>query len=100
MSEETWKFRFEDKPKRDSGKVPNSNEECFIQSHSGIVIPYAPHLFVQSRKVSPNHESETRDGDTSGIEMVLDKLANVRISCGQLRARRAATRLPHEVKAL
>lgn len=75
MSEESWIFKLDgDKPKCDRGKVPNSDKKCFIQGHSGIVIPYAFYLFVQSGKVSPNHECETGDGDTPGVEMVFDKL--------------------------
>ncbi len=82
MSEESWIFKLdEDKPKCDSGKVSNNDKKSFIQGESGVVIPYAFYLLVQSGKVSPNHECETGDGNTSSVEMVFDNLVYVGISC-------------------
>jgi hypothetical protein len=76
----SWNLRLGgDKPKCDGGKIPNSNEKCFIQGESGIAMPYAFYLFVQSGKVSPNHERETGDGDVSGVDMVPDNLVYVGI---------------------
>jgi len=77
MSEQLCKFRREDKPSCDSGKVPNSKEKCLIQGHSCIIIPYILCLLVQSGKVSPNHKDESSDGDVSGVEVILDIL-NIR----------------------
>lgn len=82
MSEESWIFELDgDKPKCDSGKVSNNDKKCFIQGQSGVVIPYALYLLVQSGKVSPNHECETGDGDISSVDMVFNNLAYVGIIC-------------------
>ena len=81
MSEELHKFRLEqDKQNCESGKVPNNTEKCFIQGPSCTVHPYTPCLLVQRGKVSPNHKSETSDGDASGIEVVLYILEYMNIS--------------------
>jgi hypothetical protein len=81
MSEELRKSRLkQDRPNRESGEVPNSTEKCFIQGHSGTVIPYVLFLLVQCGKVGPNHESETSSGDASGIEVILYILVYVDIS--------------------
>lgn len=44
-------------------------------------MPYAPYLFIQSGKMSPNHEGETGKGNISGVEVVLDCLVYVGMSC-------------------
>ena len=81
MSEELHKSRLkQDKQNCESGKVPNNTEKCFIQGHSCTVIPYILFLLVQRGKMSPNHKSETSDGDASGVEVVLYILVYVAIS--------------------
>jgi len=69
-----------DKPDRDGGKVPNSEEKYFIQGHSCTVIPNVLFFLIQRGKMSPNHKSETSDGDASGVEVVLYILVYADIS--------------------
>jgi hypothetical protein len=80
MSEGSCCFRLEDKPNRDSGKVPNSTENCFIQGYSCTFIPYIYCLFIQSGKMSPNHKGEASGGDVSSVEVVLDILIYAHVS--------------------
>jgi len=83
MIKESRKFRRNniDKPKLDSGKVPNSNKKGFVQGQSCTDIPYIRYLLVQSRKMSPYQKGKTGDGNASCIEVVFDILVYVGISC-------------------
>jgi hypothetical protein len=71
------KLGLQDTPKSDSSKVPNNNKKYFTQGHSCMIGPYVFHFLIQSGKMSPNHKSETSDGDVSCAEVVLNTLVFV-----------------------